>query len=105
MTKTSVGPLKRDDDSNELRTDHKEMCEILKIQYVSSYSVQREELELVMVENQIDEDLSTINDIEFTENDLKSAIKELRTNSSSGPDGITAIFFKKKTWKSPQYST
>ena len=67
------------------------MCEILKDQYVSSYSVQREEPELAMAENQIDEDLPTINDIEFTENDLIAAIKELRTNSSSGPDGIPAI--------------
>ena len=66
MTKTSVDPLKRDDDSNELITDHKEMCEILKDQYVSSYSVQREEPELAMTENQIDEDLPTINEIEFT---------------------------------------
>ena len=66
MNKTSVGPLKRDDDSNELIID-KKMCEILEDQYVSSYNVKREELELAKVENQIDEDSPTLKDIKFKE--------------------------------------
>ena len=103
MTKTSVGPLKNDDNSNERITDHKEMCEIFNDKYVSSYSVQREEPQLATVENQIDEDLPTINNTELTENDLIAAKKELMTISSSGPDGIPAVLLKK--WNSPQCTT
>ena len=92
MTKTSMGPYKRDDDYNELITDHKKMCEIFKDQYVSSHSVQKEEPELATVENQTDEDLPTMNDIQFTENDLIASINELRTNC---PDGILTLLLKK----------
>ncbi len=34
-------------------------------------------------------------DIDFTENDIISAINELSANSSSGPDGIPALLLKK----------
>ena len=72
------------------------MCEIFKDKYVSLYSVQREEPQLATVENQIDEDLPTINNIEITENDLTAAIKELMTNSSSGSEGIPAGLHEKR---------
>ena len=62
-----MGSSERDEDSIELITDHKEMCQILKNQYTSSYSKHREEKVLGTVENQGNEDLTLINDIKFTE--------------------------------------
>ena len=37
----------------------------------------------------------SLNGIDFTENDLILAIKELQTNSSAGPDGVPAVLLKK----------
>ena len=62
------------------------MCEIHKEQYISSYacSMPKEETELPAAENHADEHSPSLNDINFTENDLIIAIKENQTNSSTG---------------------
>ena len=48
--------------------------------YVSSYNMQTE---LATVENHLNENLLSINDVELLENDLTAAIKERRTTSYS----------------------
>ena len=57
------------------------MCEILTEQYISSYSKPREESELTGAENQADEHSPSLNDIDFTENDLITASKELQVQT------------------------
>ena len=54
--KASIGPLKRDENSNKLITDPQEICEILKEQYISSYRILKEETELPAAENHAEED-------------------------------------------------
>ena len=55
------------------------MCEILKQHYVFAYSIPREETELHAAENQADEHSLSLNDMDFTENDLYIANKVLQT--------------------------
>ena len=71
------------------------MRKILKEEYISYYSLPKEETELFVVENQADEDSPSLNDIDFTENDQTTAIKELQTKSSAGPNGVPVVIFKK----------
>ena len=84
-----IGPFKRD---NVLIYDGKEICNDLRIQYVSQFSKKSE------VENDDlfeDSDIDDLCDIEIKENDIEDAIDELDENSSAGPDGLPAIFLKK----------
>ena len=89
MTKTSVGPLL--DEKNEYTNSSFEMANILSKQYSSVFSVPSAKGPTLNEESNI----PTISDMTFTEEDIIGAIDELRNNSSSGPDGLAAIFLKK----------
>ena len=73
-----IGPFKRDD---VLIYDGKEICNDLRIQYVSQFSKKSE------VDNEDlfeDSDLDDLCDIEIKEKDIEDAIDELDENSSAG---------------------
>ena len=62
----SIGPLKRYENPNKFITNPKEMCEILKEQYISPYSIPKEEAESPAVGNLEGEVSPALNDIDFT---------------------------------------
>jgi len=88
--KSKIDPLLND--KKQYTASSQEMANILKSQYESVYSepllssVYTDEAKLAEEE---------LIDIEFTPSDFQDAIDELSTNSSSGPDGVPAIFLKK----------
>ena len=68
------------------------MAEILSSQYSSVFTKPSSSPYHDIVE---EDDIPTITDIQFTEEDIIDAIDELSNNAASGPDGVTAIFLKK----------
>ncbi len=88
--KTKIGPLL--DENNQYTASSQDMANIFKKQYDSvfsdpmSSSVYSEGAQIAE-ENLID--------LQFTPVDFQEAIDELSNNSSSGPDGVPAIFLKK----------
>ena len=89
VTKTSIGPLLNE--SNEFTNSSCEMANILSKQYSSVFSTPSNH-EPGDAEK---DDIPTISDIVFTEEDIIAAIEELKNNSSAGPDGLAAILLKK----------
>ena len=89
VTKTNIGPLLNE--KNEFTSSSYEMANILSKQYSSVFSVSSTEQPSI-TENSV---VQSISDVSFTEHDIIAAIDELRNNSASGPDGISAIFLKK----------
>ena len=89
VTKTNIGPLLNE--KNEFTSSSYEMANILSKQYSSVFSVPSTE-QPPITENSA---VQSISDVSFTEHDIIAAIDELRNNSASGPDGISAIFLKK----------
>ena len=67
------------------------MANILSKQYSSVFS---EPLTTYPPSVEVD-GIPVIEDVNFTEEDIIGAIEELRNNSASGPDGLSAIFLKK----------
>ena len=88
-TKTSIGPLLNE--NNEYTASSSKMANLLSVQYSSVFSTPTDSPYYALE----DEDGTTITDIEFSEQDIIDAIDELKQNSASGPDGLTAIFLKK----------
>ena len=91
LTKTKIGPLLND--SNELTSSSREMANILSKQYSSVFSSPSTSSPVLTVEENAE--IPTLTDITFTKQDIVDAIDELSNTSSSGPDGLAAIFLKK----------
>ena len=89
-TRSSIGPLLNK--NNEYTAKSSKMANILSAQYSSVFSKPSESIYYSMNEN---ENEISIENIDFTEQDIIDAIDELKNNSSSGPDGLAAIFLKK----------
>ena len=93
--KNKVGPLI--DVDGEMKNKPEEMVEILKKQYDSVFSEDKDcdeedEAEEDVVE---EEDTIMIDDIQFSKDNLAEAVDQLSDYSGPGPDGISAILLKK----------
>ena len=84
-----IGPFKSGD---EYIYDGKEICNSLKLQYVSQFSESSNRKNENLFDNHNQEDLT---EIKVESRNIEDAIDELDENSSAGPDGLPAIFLKK----------
>ena len=91
-TRVQIGPLK---DGGKLVENEKEMAEILKKQYDSVFSVPAADKLIQSPTDFFTSDQLPLQDFDFNENDVSSAIDEISPNSSPGPDDIPAILLKK----------
>ena len=91
ITRSKVGPLL--DGNNEFTSSSSEMAAILSKQYSSVFS--SPSTDSPVLSQLEDQEIPTLTDITFTEQDIVDAIDELSNTSSSGPDGLAAIFLKK----------
>ena len=66
------------------------MAEILSKQYSSVFS--SPSTDSPVFSQQEDQEIPTLTDITFSEQDIVDAIDELSNTSSSGPDGLSSIF-------------
>ena len=89
-TRSSIGPLLNQ--NNEYTGSSSKMANLLSTQYSSVFSKPSDSTYYTMVENESD---ISLENIEFTEEDIVDAIDELKNNSASGPDGLAAIFLKR----------
>ena len=98
--KTPVGPLKHKDSTV---TDPKIMSEVLKDHFESVFSIPNETLDM----NKLLKDIGprSLEDIEFTEDDIEARIMEISPNSSPGIDGVAALLLRNcaSTLKKPIY--
>ena len=92
QVRTTIGPLLVGD---RLTSDPEEMCEELREQYESVFSVPLDVIENTSGSFERDANIKVMDDIIITEEDLIEAVKEIRANSSPGYDGIPAILLKK----------
>jgi hypothetical protein len=93
-TKSSIGPLTAPDGS--IVADPKEMCKLLKLQYENVFSKPKHIINIQgSEEDLVPPNFNSLNDINFEENDLEMACKELKLNSAAGPDEIPAIMLQK----------
>ena len=90
VTKTKVGPLLNT--KNEFTNVSSEMANILSNQYSSVFS---ESCDSPYFDVTDSDDIPTLTDVTFTEDDLSDAIDEISLTAASGPDGLSAIFLKK----------
>ena len=72
--------------------DGKEICNSLKVQYVSQFSPNINRRNEHLFDNPNQDDLT---EIKVGVENIEDAIDELDENSSAGPDGLPAIFLKK----------
>ena len=86
--KSSVGPLK---EGKHFYSGPKKMAEILNKQYEGAFSKPLEDYSNVTFTQEICEEL---NDLAFTKEDIKEAVKAMSGNSAPGPDGISAFLLK-----------
>ena len=86
---SKIGPLLNE--KNEYTSSSKEMANLLKKQYETVFS---EPLPNSVYADQASSAEEWLTDIDFNEDDIIKAINEISTTSSSGPDGITAIYLK-----------
>ena len=90
-TNCKVGPLY--DENKKLQSDHKVMADLLQAQYTRVFSDPNSpnkklpKLNINCCDN--------INDIEFTQDDIISAISEINENSACGEQDIPAIVLRK----------
>ena len=95
-TKTQIGPLQTVDGAPT--QNPQQTCEVLMQQYVSVFSSPQSHSVIHDPVSFFTEDASHQNhlsDIELTVDNIKGAIKELRSNSAAGPDGVPAILLLK----------
>ncbi len=86
--RASVGPLKV---GSEVISDNKGIANVLNESFCKVFS--RENVNIIP-ECQNLPFMSTINDVYFSENDVKQKISKLKTSSSKGPDNISTRFLK-----------
>ena len=82
-TKSSIAPLKREDGT--LTTDNGEKAELLQSQYCRVFS-DPDSGDLQKSLSWVEESTATLDDFDFTAEDIKAALSELDP-SSAGPDG------------------
>ncbi|XP_076061613.1 uncharacterized protein LOC143037360 [Oratosquilla oratoria] len=95
-TKSQIGPLVTE--QGTITDAPKETCQMLAHQYNSVFSIPKTQMEILdptTFFNQTTTNLNQLTDIRVTEQDIKKAIKELRSNSAAGPDGVPAILLLK----------
>ena len=92
VIRTEIGPLRR---GSDLVCDPSEMCDILRRQYESVFSSPRQYDGYNTVADNIHQVDERIEEISFSPLDFIRVSSSIRTNSASGPDGITAILLKK----------
>ena len=68
------------------------MSEILKAQFESVFNVHTIPANIDKLMN--DQGCRSLEDLEFTEDDIESSIMEISQNSSPGPDGVPAILLR-----------
>ena len=90
--KTNVGPLCNSD--GKYVSDPEQMSEMLAKQYASVFSTPTSPRNDTIVNDTIVETTRKLNDINFNEDDIESAIDELRMNSAAGLEGYPAILLK-----------
>ena len=96
ITRSKIGPLLNE--NNEFTSSSSEMAEILSKQYSSVFS--SPSTDSPVFNQQEDQEIPTLTDITFSEQDIVDAIDEL----SSGPDGFAAIFLKKCKFSIAQHA-
>ena len=89
--RTSIGPLLVGD---KLSSDPAEICEELRQQYDSVFSVPVDVPEGLSSNSDRDNSIRVMDDIVIGEEDFIEAVKEIRANSSPGHDGIPAVLLK-----------
>ena len=94
-TKTQIGPLKNSE--GNISTDPKITCQLLLQQYSSVFSDPQPHKIIQDPVEFFNENIpqAKLTDITITPKDIETAIKELRMNSSAGPDGVPAILLQK----------
>ena len=100
LVKTPVGPLKHKDSTV---TDPKIMSEVLKKQFESVFSVPNDTIDVDKVLNDIGP--RSLDDVDFTEDDIEASIMLISPSSSAGPDGVAALLLRKcvSSLKKPIY--
>ena len=87
--KSPIGPLQH---NNSTIIDPKATSEILKTQFESVFSTP---LDTVNIENLLlDHGPRSLEDIDFTEDDIERAIMSISPTSSPGQDGVTALLLR-----------
>ena len=92
--KVGIGPLINT--AKRLISDPRQMASILSDQYASVFSQPRynsDDPETLFPGD--DSNHQTIQDIQFTQDELESAMKDVALNSAAGPDGFPALLLKK----------
>ena len=84
-----IGPLRH---NNSTVSDPRAMAEILKMQFESVFSTPSEPINIS--ELMRDAGPRSLDDIEFTEEDIVKAVMKIAPNSSPGFDGIPALLLK-----------
>ena len=87
--KSKIGPLL--DPNSKLTSNSKEMAEILSKQYASVFSIPKDGS---VVEPTSPGHGNKLNDIVFDQDDMQSAIDELKTTAAAGDDGFPAVLLK-----------
>jgi hypothetical protein len=87
---TNIGPL--EDEDGKLKDDPTIMANILQRQYKAVFSNPETDTEIDIETNQ--DIQSTLDDIDFTEEDILKAINLIPYNSAGGPDKFPASIFK-----------
>ena len=90
--KSSIGPL-INKTTKKMTTDSQEMAELLADQYDSVFSVPATPTSTNTNEEQLEG--PTLSNVTTTPEDFKTTIKELKSTSATGPDGIPAILLLK----------
>ena len=90
--KSSIGPL-INKTTKKMTTDSQEMAELLADQYDSVFSVPATPTSTNTTEQQLEG--PTLSNVTTTPEDFKTTIKELKSTSATGPDGIPAILLLK----------
>ena len=98
-SKSKIGPL-INKDTNEVISDPKEIAESLQTQYCSVFSKPDQTKHIENIQEFFNDgsanssDHSILNDINFSEDDIITAIKKIKPNAAAGPDGIPTILLK-----------
>ena len=91
-TRVGIGPLRTDENSQDLKSDSKNMANLLSQQFASSFSTPRVPEHHMGTDVPVEQHFSAL---QITKDDIETSIKELRSNASAGPDGIPVILLKK----------
>ena len=90
ISRNKIGPLNHPDGSEE--SSPPAMANILSDQFISVFTTPAVDLSFLVIPIIIS--IPTQEDINFSETDMVEAIKEIKNDSSPGPDTIPAIFYK-----------